>query len=284
MAAWPAHGSYRLNYRHIYHAGNFADLVKHAILLQVLGRLQARSGSLQVIDTHAGAGVYDLDSAEARKSEEAAAGVARLMADAEAPEVFAPLKAAVWKLNPSGGLHRYPGSPWLVAQALRPADRLIACELRPDEFGALQRTLTRPQEVALFDDGYRIAQARVRPDAGALVLVDPPYERADDYAQAQACARAVLQRSPSATVLIWAPLKDLETFDGLLRGLEGPGGPPVLVAEARLRPLSDPMRLNGCALVVVNDPPGTEEGAFAVCDWAVRRLGEPGGEARVWRL
>jgi 23S rRNA (adenine2030-N6)-methyltransferase len=95
--------------------------------------------------------------------------------------------------------------------------------------------------------------------------------------------RAVLRRNAGASVLIWLPLKDLETFDAFLRGLEGPGAPPILVAEARLRRLDDPMRLNGCALVLVNDPPGTDQDAETICRWAVERLGEPGGRSQVWR-
>jgi 23S rRNA (adenine2030-N6)-methyltransferase len=273
-----------LNYRHIFHAGNFADLVKHAVLMSLVSRLQAASKSLQVIDTHAGAGLYDLGSAEAVKSAEAETGVVRLMADDAAPALFGPLKAAVASLNGSGRLRSYPGSPWLVAASLRREDRLVACELRPDDFGALREALRRAGDVALCEDGYLAAPSRIQPDGAALVLIDPPYERADDYAQVQACVRAVLQRNRAASLLIWLPLKDLETFDGFLRGLEGGDLPGPLVAEVRLRPLSDPLRLNGCALVVVNDPPGTEDDARAACEWTVRALGGPGGEARVWRL
>ena len=110
-----------MNYRHAFHAGNFADLVKHAGLLALLPRLQAK-GPVSVIDTHAGRGLYDLAGPEAKKSGEAEAGIARLMTAADAPAVFAPLKAAVRTLNPPGELRRYPGSPWLVASTLRPVD------------------------------------------------------------------------------------------------------------------------------------------------------------------
>src|SRR5436309_1716629 len=114
-----------LNYRHAFHAGNFADLVKHAALLQLLARLQQDGEPLRVIDTHAGRGLYDLAGPEARKSGEAEAGIVRLMAVKDAPAEFAPLTAAVRTLNKGGPVRRYPGSPWLIAQALRPGDSYL---------------------------------------------------------------------------------------------------------------------------------------------------------------
>ena len=269
-----------MNYRHIYHAGNFADLVKHAILLSILPALQARFDALQVIDTHAGAGLYDLTSAEARASGEAA--VARLMADPSAPVVFNALRTAVKKRNPGGTLRQYPGSPLLAAEALRAGDRMIACELRPDDAAVLRRGLG-PRDLALVEDGYRVAPARAKADGGLFVLIDPPFEGADDYARAAECARAVLRQNRAACVMIWTPLKDLETFDAFLRRLEGAAA-RTLVAEARLRPLDDPLRLNGCAVMVLNDPPGAEEDAAAACKWVCERLGEADARAHVWRL
>ena len=273
-----------MNYRHVFHAGNFADLLKHACLTAVLTRMTAAGGAVSVIDTHAGAGVYDLDSAEARKSGEASAGVARLMADPAAPGVFDTLKAEVGKLNSSGGLRRYPGSPLLIAQALRVGDSLIACELRPDDFAQLARTLNRPGAEALCADGYATAPGRVQSGRASLVLIDPPFERGDEYARVLACAREVLRRNAAAAIMVWLPLKDLETFDAFLRGLEAVTPPPILVVEARLRPLDDPMRLNGCALVVINPPESLHQDADAACTWVVRALGEPKGVARTWRL
>jgi len=273
-----------LNYRHAFHAGNFADLVKHAVLTAVLARMTAAAGPLSVIDTHAGAGLYELDSVEARKSGEAVEGVGRLMADDTAPAVFDALKGEVRKLNPSGDLRRYPGSPLLIAGALREGDGLVACELRPDDFAALARNLKRAGVQTLCTDGYAAAADRVAARGAALVLIDPPFERGDEYARLLECVRGVLRGNAAATVVIWLPLKDLETFDGFLRGLEAIGPARVLAAEARLRPLDDPMRMNGCALVVINDPPGVEQDAASACEWVVRRLGEAKGRARTWRL
>ena len=269
-----------MNYRHAFHAGNFADLVKHAALLLMLRDLLASPEPLTVIDTHGGAGVYDLEGEMALKSGEAAVGIGRLMGDAGAPAGLGLLKQAVAAFNPAS-LRRYPGSPVLAAGTLRKDDRLVACELRPDDHDALRRALApHPNARAVRGDGY--AQLRDQTPGGRLlVLIDPPFERPDDYEQATMVTGEVLRKNPSATVCIWLPLKDLETFDAFLRDLEAPG---ALVAEVRLRPLFDPMKMNGCALVVANAPPGLEDPLREACDWVVTTLGEPGGEARLWWL
>ena len=257
--------------------------MKHACLTAALAEMTTSGPPLQVIDTHAGAGLYDLGGEDARRTAEAERGVYGLLADRSAPAVFAPLKARIAKLNGGKDARFYPGSPLLVAAALRRADTLIACELRPEEAGRLRVALkeTRGAEVVIAD-GFTLAP-RVKPGS-TLVLIDPPFERGDDYDQIVRLTAGVLRRNRGAVVMAWTPLKDLETFDGFLRGLEAIRPPETLVIEARLRPLHDPMRLNGCALVVVNPPPGLEPAAKAACDWVVARLGSTGGQARVWSL
>src|SRR5436190_1084190 len=261
-----------VNYRHAFHAGNFADLVKHATLTLILEALTRDPAPLTVIDTHAGAGAYDLEGEMARRSGEAAA--ARLLSDPNAPEAFDILTAAIVRANPDGGARIYPGSPVLTAAALRPTDRLIACELRPDDHAALEAMLAplAPESQALLADGFTVAAERA-PAGKTLVLIDPPFERGDDYARAAEAAGQVLSRNRAAVVAIWTPLKDLDTFDRFLSGLETLVA-PVLVAEARLRPLDDPMRLNGCTLCVVNPPAGLDEGLAAICGWVAQELGE----------
>jgi 23S rRNA (adenine2030-N6)-methyltransferase len=274
-----------LNYRHAFHAGNFADLVKHAALLQVLARLMKDGGPLTVIDTHAGRGLYDLAGPEARKSGEADAGIARLMAAKDAPAEFAPLTAAVRKLNPGGAVRRYPGSPWLIAEVLRPGDSYLACELRPDEHAALRERMKGRRGVeTLCADGYDTAVREAPPQAakGAgqlLVLIDPPFEQSDDYRRIVETIGGV--RTPGAAFLVWLPLKDLETFDAFLRDL--PDRTVGLIVEARMRPLSDPMKMNGCALALIGGPPDLEPALQAVAGWTVGTLGE-GGLAKVYRL
>lgn len=269
-----------LNYRHAFHAGNFADLVKHAALLQLLSRLAAK-GPLAVIDTHAGRGLYDLAGPEAQKSGEAEAGIARLMATREAPAAFEPLTAAVRRLNGGDEARRYPGSPWLVAETLRPDDSYLGCELRAEEHQALAQALRgRKNAVAICADGYQVA-ARQAPKGNVLVLIDPPFERADDYARIVETAAAVRRRNPQAVLLVWLPLKDLATFDAFLGDFEDEAGAPM-VAECRIRPLSDPMRMNGCAVVLLGSPADLAEPLEAICRWTAETLGQ-GGEGRVWQ-
>jgi 23S rRNA (adenine2030-N6)-methyltransferase len=269
--------------------------MKHAILLQVLARLLRSPSPLTVIDTHAGAGVYDLTCEAALKSGEAALGVGRLMADPTAPDAFAPLKAAVEAVNASdGGLRLYPGSPWLTAEALRPGDAYVGCELRADDHSHLSRDIGRASvakgvvAATLRRDGYQEAAERLTSGCGRqLLLVDPPFERGDEYAQALSLLAAMKRRAASLSddtcALVWAPLKDLETFDAFLRRLAALGFADTAVAEVRLRPLVNPMLMNGCALVMIGAPDVIGEAA-AICGWIASRLGETGGGGGVCDL
>jgi 23S rRNA (adenine2030-N6)-methyltransferase len=270
-----------MNYRHAYHAGNFADLLKHAVLTALLAEMRLDARPLTVIDTHAGAGVYDLAGEAASKTGEGADAQV-LMDDAQAPPAFAGLKANVKALNRGGG-RLYPGSPELIASALRPGDQLLACEMRPDDFRLLERTLaSRPGALALREDGWEAAARRTpRPPARVLVLIDPPYEAGDDAERAARSVRRVLAQNGAAVIAVWAPIKDLAAFDALLTGLEEAAGRrPILLAEVRLRPLDDPLRLNGCAVVVINPPAGLEGPAGEAAAWIAAALGEAGGLGR----
>ncbi len=269
-----------MNYRHAFHAGNFADLVKHAALLSLISLMRR---PITVVDTHAGAGRYDLAGPEARRSGEAADGVAKLMAAAARPPALEALTVAVGKQNGGGGLTVYPGSPLLAASALSGADRLIACEMRPEEHASLARLLAgRPNVETRCADGYT-ELTRLRAAGPALALIDPPFERADDYQRIIAAVCPWLAAGPDAIAMIWTPLKDLETFDAFLRDLrDACPREPLLVAETRMRPLTDPMRMNGCALVILRPPSGLAASLDATCGWVAQHLGAPGAQARVW--
>ena len=269
-----------MNYRHSFHAGNFADLVKHALVLWLVKVRQA-AGPLTVFDTHAGAGLYDL-SGDGTRSREAEAGVARLMSAEGRTPLMDALAAEVAAINPDGGVRYYPGSPLLIADALKDGGRYVGFELNPPVRDMLAEALAgRTNAQAREGDGYAEVVAEAAKVRGPLMLIDPPFEKPDDYVRSAETAIAVVKRDPTATVAIWTPLKDLETFDGFIRRLQGKAG-PTLVAEARLRPLTNPMKMNGCALVVVNPPKGAEVAASEVCGWVAGALGEAGGRAEVW--
>ena len=274
-----------MNYRHSFHAGNFADLVKHALVLWLLKTRQGEAdpgGPVTVLDTHAGAGLYDL-CGDAVRSREAEAGVARLMAAADRPPLIEALAAEVAALNPDGGVRFYPGSPVLVARSLRPGDRYLGFELRDEVAALLDDSLASFRNAGgLGGDGYEAVIAAAREVPGPLVLIDPPFERPDDYLRSADTTAGLVRADPATTVAIWTPLKDLETFDGFIRRLAEAGAGPTVVAEARLRPLTNPMKMNGCAMVVVNPPAGTEAAAGEICGWVAATLGDAGARAEVW--
>ncbi|HEY0053011.1 MAG TPA: 23S rRNA (adenine(2030)-N(6))-methyltransferase RlmJ [Caulobacteraceae bacterium] len=277
-----------MNYRHAFHAGNFADLVKHAAVLWLMDRLTRDPRPLLVVDTHAGAGEYDLTSEDQVRSKEAEAGIGRLMGQG-APVSLQPLARSVSRRNSGSGPRIYPGSPALILQGLRAQDRYLGCELNPDVVPALRALVGRDAAAAtaLMVDGYDqagVEAGRAEPGQRLFVLIDPPFERADDYARAAEAMRAVLGRRSDAVVAVWLPLKDLETLDGFVRRLEDGGRVRALIAEARLRPLLDPMRMNGCALVVAGAPEGAEAALERICADVVEALGEPGGAAKVWSI
>ena len=274
-----------MNYRHAFHAGNFADLAKHAAVGLLLDALLSKSAPLSIVDTHAGAGIYDLAGIMPRKSGEAEAGVLRLMADPSAPEAFAGLKAAVLRLNRGGAIQLYPGSPRLVAERLRPGDSYLGADIQPEDLALLQQALALVggQARAVLTDGYDLAAEQAQRPGRLFVLVDPPFERADDYDRAAALAADVLRRKGDAVLAIWAPLKDMETFDRFIRRLEADAGRPADVAELRLRALNNPLRMNGCAMVFFNAPREVLQALKPALDWIADRLGEPGAEARLWR-
>ncbi|HEX7799431.1 MAG TPA: 23S rRNA (adenine(2030)-N(6))-methyltransferase RlmJ [Asticcacaulis sp.] len=274
-----------MNYRHGYHAGNFADLAKHAAVLALL-RAMRDGGPLLVVDTHAGAGAYDLSDAAFARSKEAEAGVQTLLAG-DAPDSLGPLADYVRIKNAQAGFRGriglYPGSPMLALDHLRAGDAWLGCELREDDFEALRERLGRRGE-AVRKDGYKVAVAQAQDARRLLYLIDPPFERPDDYDRITAGVHDILTLRPDAVFLIWLPLKDLETFDSWLRQMEREvldvSEASLLVAEVRLRPLTNPMKMNGCALACLNAPEGFAAQLAAIVADVAAVLGEDGALGR----
>ena len=271
-----------MNYRHHFHAGNFADVFKHGVLLAIVAAMKREPISLRVVETHAGAGVYDLRGEEAHKSKEAETGIMRLMADAEAPDVFDPLKKAVAAENAGGEVDIYPGSPVQLSTVLDEGDAYLSCELRPDDQDVLARILSRraakAQVVAQLADGYTFAVELPAWRGQTLVVIDPPFERGDEYDQIVSAALVSIRRHNA--MAIWTPIKDLETLDALVSRLESLNPANILVAEVRLRPLTDPMKMNGCAMILINAP-DIEAEVAVMAHWVAAHCGEAGGTARV---
>jgi len=254
-----------MNYRHAFHAGNFADVLKHAVLVRMLVHLRRKPAAFRVLDTHAGAGLYDLAGPEADRSGEWRGGIGRLfsapMGDAAAA-LLAPYLEAVAALNPAGKLTVYPGSPALVRAFLRAQDRLIACELEPNAAAALARAVDADRRSKVLEiDGWTALNAYVPPtERRGVVLVDPPFEDADDFPRLAHALAAAHRKWASGTYLAWYPIKDRTAPHALARQLERSGIAKILRAELSVaappsaRLASEPDRLGSCGLVVVNPP------------------------------
>ena len=248
-----------MNYRHAFHAGSFADVFKHAVLCRLLDYLREKPAAFRVIDTHAGAGVYDLASPEATRGGEWHDGIARLAAAPlrdKAAALLAPYLDAVRALNPTGALKTYPGSPALVRAFLRPQDRLIACELEPKAQAALTSAMQRdPRVKTLAIDGWTALSAYVPPtERRGLVLTDPPFERDDDFPRLAQGLAVAHRKWATGQYLLWYPVKGRTEPDALAKRLRRLGIPKILRAELIVSSLSDPTRLNGSGLIIVNPP------------------------------
>jgi 23S rRNA (adenine2030-N6)-methyltransferase len=256
-----------MNYRHAFHAGNFADVVKHVVLVRILVHLRQKPAPFRVIDTHAGAGRYDLAGEEAKRSGEWRDGIGRLVGApvaARARALLAPYLDAVAACNGAGGLTTYPGSPALVQAFLRAQDRLIACELEPNAAAALARDLAgdrRSKAVAI--DGWTALNAYVPPkERRGLVLIDPAFEDAGDFARLVPALAAAHRKWPSGTYLMWYPITERAPSDALTRRARKSGIAKILRIELRVAP-REPARLAACGLIVVN-PPWTLAGELAI--------------------
>ena len=248
-----------MNYRHAFHAGNFADVFKHAVLCRILHYLRGKPAAFRVIDTHAGAGLYDLSGPEASRGGEWHGGIERLMAAPLAAPVaalLAPYLEVVGALNERGRLTVYPGSPALARAWLRPQDRLIACEVEPQAAAALRRNLRGDARIkTLALDGWTALGAYVPPkERRGLVLVDPPFEQDSDFFRLARGFAAAHRKWPTGIYVLWYPIKTRSEPDALAKSLRRLGTAKILRAELNVAPLSDPTRLNGCGLILVNPP------------------------------
>src|SRR3984893_3711335 len=252
-----------MNYRHAFHAGNFADVVKHAVLTRLLVHLCSKPAAFRAIDTHAGAGLYDLAGPEAARSGEWRDGIGRLLGarieGTWAPSL-APYLDAVAALNPPGRLTAYPGSPALVRAFLRAQDRLVACELEPNAAAALKHNFAKDRCVKVVAiDGWTALNAYVPPkERRGLVLIDPPFEDSADFARLAHSLEAAHRKWANGIYLMWYPIKARAEPDALARRLRRSGIGKILRAEVGVAAEPDASRLCGCGLIVVN-PPGTLE-------------------------
>jgi|ERR1043165_470375 23S rRNA (adenine2030-N6)-methyltransferase len=255
-----------MNYRHAFHAGNFADVVKHAVLARIIAHLKEKPAAFRVIDTHAGAGAYDLAAVEASRTGEWRAGIGRLMGAQLAPPVhqlLEPYLDVVAAHNPDG-LKTYPGSPVLAQSWLRAQDRLVACEREPGTARSLAARLrgdNRAKAVAI--DGYTALNAYVPPkERRGLVLIDPPFEQPDEQDRLVQGLAGAHRKWPTGIYALWYPIKDTSETERFARRLAWLGIARMLRAEITLGGKGKE-RLRGSGLFLVN-PPWKLENELAV--------------------
>jgi len=252
-----------MNYRHIYHAGNFADVLKHIVLMLCLDYLQRKDSALCLIDAHGGSGVYSLGSEEAAKTLEWERGIGRLAGRKDVPE---DLQLYLDAVRPDLEMQRYPGSPLLMARRLRSQDRLIAAELHEPTLGALQAVLKPYKNArAMHMDAYECIRAHIPPmERRGLVLIDPPYELKDEFQTLARQMREWRKRWATGVFVLWYPVKAHLPGAELLEAARELGLHRTWCVEALILPRDRPGSLNGCGLIVFNTPFGVPERAGAL--------------------
>ena len=267
-----------MNYRHGFHAGNFADVLKHLVLCELLRLLTAKDKKLFVLDTHAGTGGYDLGGSLAGRTGEAEGGILRLW-DAPRqgmPEVVARYLAAVaaYDRKFGGGRQRpvhYPGSPRLIRAGLRPGDRFVACELHPQDVLALKREFAGDRAIEVREeDGYHAVRALLPPvERRGLILIDPPFEASDEFERLQRALRHGLRRFATGCYAIWYPIKDEAAVASFLTTLNGL---KCLHLEMQVPPAA-PGKLAACGMTVINPPWKFDEAMRLSLPWIANVLG-----------
>lgn len=242
-----------MNYRHAFHAGNSADVVKHSLLIALVRALQLKRGPLTLIDTHAGRGLYDLRGEEAQRTDEARQGVARALADAS--PLLDHYRAAVQAVNAGAEIQLYPGSPRLLAQLLRPQDALILNEKHPEDAAALRRAMRDTPAAVHERDAYEfwLAMLPTRTPRG-VVVVDPPYEQTDERTRIAATLAAAHRKWTHGVTVIWFPLKDRGAHERWKDQLGKLAIPKFLGIEHWLYDSVQPGQYNGAGLFIVNPP------------------------------
>lgn len=250
-----------LSYRHAFHAGNYADLLKHSVLCSILRYLTQKDAPLRYIDTHAGTGAYNLLSPESNKTSEYQQGIGVLWGVQQLPELLADYRALVKEFNGGEMLSAYPGSPWFAQRLLRPYDRLELCELHPQDFPNLQRQMNSDKRVHChFENGFTRSLALLPPvEKRGLVLMDPSYELKDDYQNVADHLKALCRRFATGVYMVWYPVVDERRIKTLCTQLKASGLRRIHRYELGISHDHSQPGMTGSGLIVVNPPWGLKE-------------------------
>ncbi len=245
-----------MNYRHSYHAGNFADVFKHTLLSLLLQTLHTKEKPFCYLDTHAGAGLYDLHATHAQKTGEYRQGIGHFWETQDVPQEMAGYLTAVHDVNEDGALRYYPGSPQIARHFLRPQDRMVLMELHPEEAHALKQEFRGDAQVHVHEmDGFLGLKGFLPPpERRGLVLIDPPFERADDFERLVEGLKTAHQRWSTGMYALWYPLKDRQAVQRFHQQLVASGLRKLLLAEIQLHAEPLPGQLFGCGMIILNPP------------------------------
>ncbi len=266
-----------LSYRHSYHAGNFADVMKHVTLVAAVRALHRKDGACYFQDTHAGRGVYDLDTPEASQNREFDSGIGRIWThDAEPPVAVGRYLDIVRLLNPgpNAAARYYPGSPALLSALLRRDDRLLLTELHPADHAALSSGFRGDRRIHLHkQDAWQGLKAFLPPaERRGLVLIDPSYERRDEYDHVVQGVQTACARWPHGVFLIWYPLMSTAQRNAFHENIRRTGIRKILCAELSIAPLSHHLQLSGSGILIVNPPWQLDDELANVLPWLTRQL------------
>ncbi len=280
-----------LSYQHTYHAGNKADVLKHSVLCWTIDYLLQKEKPFYFHDTHAGRGLYSLDSAEAQKTGEHLHGVGRIWQRHDAPEALQPYLSTLDSFNTVsvGGastehVHRYPGSPLLAHRMMRSTDRLFCTELHPQEFSALRQATGNKRNVRILrEDGFAALKAALPPrEKRGLILIDPSYERTSDDADVLLAVREGLERFAQGTFMVWYPMVSPVRVRSLLYKAEKLVSHNLLKLEIQWAPPAEDRRgMYGTGMLVFNPPWQMDVAMEAALPWLSQQLAESQGQSRV---
>jgi 23S rRNA (adenine2030-N6)-methyltransferase len=258
-----------MNYRHGYHAGNFADAFKHILLTALIQSFLKKETAFCYLETHAGAGQYDLLSEIARKNKEFETGVSKILAQQNPPAIIQQYLDCVAKINPNNELNFYPGSPFFARQFLRKHDRMVLSELHEQEYLALKKMYGHDKLVAVHHlDGYQNLKAFLPPkERRGLVLIDPPYEKHDEFAYLMTQIPQAVERWETGVFALWYPIKDRRTTDRFISSLKNKITKPTLTLELSIYPENTTTHLNGSGIFIINPPWQFDQQCKEILPW-----------------
>ena len=260
-----------LSYRHAFHAGNPADVFKHAVLIALVRAMQSKDKGIRFIDTHAGAALYDLTGDFAQKNREFERGIGVLWNADKTPEPLTDYLTLIRHVNPDGVLRQYPGSPQLLSELKRPQDDLVICELHPTEQRVLRERFSDPRTIRIHaGDGYAALERWLPPPTGrALVLIDPPYELKTELTDLTAALKAALKRCAHAVIAIWYPvIEGRETTPDAIPAALGLDGERWLDLRIKFTAAQRMARMTGCGMAVINCPYRARAELSLLISWA----------------